>query len=104
MGLSGGFSFSDLLALVGTLSTGIFFIVRSLLSIRDTLRDLKSTLGSVEPRSGLIGQIADIEEEVEKVQAQQQEQREWILQHDDRRREDRGLEKRRGLSIRKPGL
>src|ERR1044071_2308169 len=102
-GLSGGFSLSDLLALIGTISTGVFFIVRSLVSIRDTLRDLKTTLGTIEPRSGLLGQIADVEETVEKLQAQQQEHREWILQHDDRRRADLGVEKRRGLGIRTQG-
>ncbi len=100
-GLGGGFTLGDLLTLVGTLIGSAFYIGRVLLKIRDTVRDLKSTLGSVQPRAGLLGQIAEVEEQIETITTRQQEHREWMLQHDDRRHKDQGLSARRGLVIRK---
>lgn len=100
-GLGGGFTLGDLLTLVGTLIGSAFYIGRALLKIRDTVRDLKLTLGSVQPRAGLLGQIAEVEETVEAIKVQQQAHREWMIHHEDRRHADQGLTARRGLVVRK---
>lgn len=48
------------------LVTGISKGISVLLSVRDEIRDIKSHVGTTEPKSGLLGDVTTIKQEVRK--------------------------------------
>lgn len=103
----GTFTTGDLLTLVSAMVTCTWVIGRLLLKtrdgIRDTLRDLTKAIGATEPPHGLLGKIAELEEDAEKTKARLEEARDWMMEAGLRERRS-GAERRQHLTVRKQGL
>ncbi|PYQ25319.1 MAG: hypothetical protein DMF56_27795 [Acidobacteria bacterium] len=100
-----GFTIGDLLTIIGMMTGATIVIGRLLLSIRDTLKDLKVAVGEHDPPTGLIGKIAEVEERLEKTTVRVEEARDWVIAAglhdrrsgvDDRRRRDHLTIKKQG--------
>lgn len=77
--------FSDLLLIGG----GVFAFIKMFLMLRDTLRDLVRMVGTDQPRTGLIGKMGDIQDQVN-------DHHTWLVRAGlDRRARDRSDEERR---------
>lgn len=78
--VGGSFTLGDLLTIMGGIITATVAVVKILLSIRDTLKDLQVAIGGVEPvREGLMGRVENLKDDVEKIATEQQEHRDWLI-------------------------
>ena len=83
----------DLLVLVTTIIGSVVTVLVAILRIRDTVRDglreLRASIGTEEPKTGLVGRLASMAEELDAARARIEETREWMLTsgYQDRRKD-----------------